>query len=433
MATRFHSSSDGPPPACRTVPNFPGALLRGIQARLGVSPNVALRVAALYGDIEWRAAGAPQLRYSASDYARRMGFHRHTVHTDFALLVAIGAVSVSYDQQHHPIVRLHGLTKALPPADAGIDEGDSPLSIPTPTPVDFIDTPLSFPSTSPCRSDRHPPVDALASPLSKPSTAIEKTSKTQKKEDRKKKRGKPARPSPEPDQTAEQPGSLQSPGGGRSRAKGSGAEPQEPIGSPEPQAAALLDRLLATFRDAAPHEWPAPERLTPSRGRRSRLLQALEHAGSAEALERRLRAALGAVPPWFRHTYPVRPDGSRRPAYQFFDLLLRASAAERECGVEAWHLFAWSEAGGGLSAQASSAIPSPETDLQRAQRLFAWDSGRWLSIGIEALALSSEEKQRLASLLEAQGQGIAGTAAHQFGSGSPALSLQEPQPAHGPP
>jgi len=415
------------------VPNFPGALLRGIQARLGVSPNVALRVAALYGDIEWRAAGAPQLHYSASDYARRMGFHRHTVHTDFALLVAIGAISVSYDQQHHPIVRLHGLTKALPPADAGIDEGDSPLSIPTPTPVDSIDTPLSLPSTSPCRSDQHPPVDALASPLSKPSTAIEKTSKTQEKEDRKKKRGKLASPSPEPDQAAEQPGSFQSPGVGRSRAKGSGAEPQGPAGPPEPQAAALLDRLLATFRDAAPHEWPAPERLTPSRGRRSRLLQALEHAGSAEALERRLRAALGAVPPWFRHTYPVRPDGSRRPAYQFFDLLLRASAAERDCGVEAWHLFAWSEAGGGLSAQAISANPSSETDLQRAQRLFAWDSGRWLSIGIEALALTGEEKQRLASLLEEQGQGIAGTAAHQFGSGNPALSLQEPQPAHGPP
>ena len=200
-----------------------------------------------------------------------------------------------------------------------------------------------------------------------------------------------------------------------------------------PGADALLDRLLDAFRAAAPQEWPAPERLTPSRERRTRLHQALEHAGSLDTLEARLRAALGAVPVWFRHTYPVRPDGSRRPAYQFFDLLLRASAAERDCGVEAWHLFAWSEAGGGPSEQFSSLSPSSETDLQRAQRLFAWDSGRWLSIGIEALALSSEEKQRLASLLEAQGQGIAGTAAHQFGSGSPALSLQEPQPAHGPP
>jgi len=362
-----------------------------------------------------------------------MGFHRHTVHTDFALLVAIGAMSVSYDQQHHPIVRLLGLTKALPPADADTDEGDSPLSIPTPTPVDSIDTPLSLPSTSPCRSDRHPPVDALASPLSKPSTAIEKTSKTQEKEDRKKKRGKPARPSPEPDQKAEQPGSLQSPGGGRSRAKGSGAKPQEPAGSPEPQAAALLDRLLAAFRDAAPPEWPAPERLTASRERRSRLLQAREHAGSGEALERRLRAALGAVPPWFRHTYPVRPDGSRRPAYQFFDLLLRASAAERDCGVEAWHLFAWSEGVLGHGAPPAKpgasgpvAIGAAESELQRARRLLAWDSGLWCAIGIEGVRLPHEEKQRLASLLEEQGFGTPGAAERQYGPLRQAHALQAP-------
>ena len=200
-----------------------------------------------------------------------------------------------------------------------------------------------------------------------------------------------------------------------------------------PGADALLDRLLDAFRAAAPPEWPAPERLTPSRERRTRLRQALEHAGSLDALEARLRAALGAVPIWFRHTYPVRPDGSRRPAYQFFDLLLRASAAERDCGVEAWHLFAWSETGGGLSAQVISANPSSETDLQRAQRLFAWDSGRWLSIGIEALALNSEEKQCLASLLEEQGQGIAGTAARQFGPPSPMEARQGQQPSHGPP
>ena len=30
-----------------------------------------MRIALLYGDIEWLAAGAAELRYSASDYARR--------------------------------------------------------------------------------------------------------------------------------------------------------------------------------------------------------------------------------------------------------------------------------------------------------------------------------------------------------------------------
>jgi len=196
-----------------------------------------------------------------------------------------------------------------------------------------------------------------------------------------------------------------------------------------PGADALLDRLLDAFRAAAPREWPAPERLTPSRERRSRLRQALEHAGSLDALEARLRAALGAVPVWFRHTYPVRPDGSRRPAYQFFDLLLRASAAERDCGVEAWHLFAWSEAGGGPPEHVNSASPIAETDLQRAQRLFAWDSSQWISIGIEAMALPSEEKQRLTSLLEAQGEGMAGTAARQFGPPSPTEPQPGPQPS----
>lgn len=173
----------------------------------------------------------------------------------------------------------------------------------------------------------------------------------------------------------------------------------------------LLDRLLDAFRAAAPPEWPAPERLTPSRERRTRLRQALEHAGSLDTLEARLRAALGAVPVWFRHTYPVRPDGSRRPAYQFFDLLLRASAAERDCGVEAWHLFAWSE-----GARLQSRPHASEPLLERAQRLLRWDSDHqmWSCRGAEALRLPLAERRQLAEQLEAEGLGVAGTAARQF-------------------
>jgi hypothetical protein len=219
-----------------------------------------------------------------------------------------------------------------------------------------------------------------------------------------------------------------------------------------PQAAALLDRLLATFRDAAPPEWPAPERLTASRERRSRLLQALEHAGSAEALERRLRAALGAVPTWFRHTYPVRPDGSRRPAYQFFDLLLRASAAERDCGVEAWHLFAWSEGvlgHGAPPATPGAGSPSPDhqaigggsstgperQDLEIARRWFSWGAGQWSIRDIRAFKVGAAEQRRLTGLLEAAGLGIPGTGALQFadpepddtsGEGNSALAQPEP-------
>lgn len=443
MATRFHSATSTTA-LPRTVPNLPGALVRRLSEQLAISPTVAMRVALLYGDIEWQAAGANELQYSARDYARRTGLHPHTVQADLRHLIAAGAIEASYTHTHAATLQLRGLA-----ADPAANDQPPGREIHPGTPPD-PHQPGRFIDPAPGRSFRPALVDETTKPWSTVSTTLEKPSKNQEKEDRKKKRSKLARSSGIQEQAEGQPGGVQSPEGRGSRAQGAGAQAKGSASPPEPGtqepaepnvmdptegpgADALLDRLLDAFRAAAPPEWPAPERLTPSRERRSRLRQALEHAGSLDTLEARLRAALGAVPVWFRHTYPVRPDGSRRPAYQFFDLLLRASAAERDCGVEAWHLFAWSEAGGGPSEQASSLSPRPETDLQRAQRLFAWDSGLWLSIGIEALALTSEEKQRLASLLEEQGQGIAGTAARQFGSGSPALSLQEPQLAHGPP
>ncbi|MFN9636731.1 MAG: hypothetical protein ACK55D_08470 [Synechococcaceae cyanobacterium] len=210
-------------------------------------------------------------------------------------------------------------------------------------------------------------------------------------------------------------------------AEGKAPEQAAPEPNQGPGGTALLDRLLAAFRETAPPEWPAPERLTASRERRSRLRQALEHAGSAEALEHRLRAALGAVPPWFRSTYPVRPDGSRRPAYQFFDLLLRASAAERDCGVEAWHLFAWSEgvrapaqdhlAGGGGSA--AGAAGSEQRDLELARRWFGWSAGQWSIHDIRAFQVGAAERRRLTGLLEASGLGIPGTGALQFAEPEP--------------
>jgi hypothetical protein len=424
----------------RTVPNLPGSLVRHLSRRLSVSPTVAIRLALLYGDIEWLAAGQSQLRYSASDYARRMGFHRNTVHADLQQLRSLGAIAISADRANTVTLQLLGLHTAIGNI-SDLADADS-----NPCPPQQQD---------PCLSQQQPLAATDSNPLLLRAATLEKTSKTQEKEDRKKKRGKLARPSPEPDQTAEQPGSLQSPGLGRSRAskaRGSGAEPQEPPGPPEPQAAALLDRLLAAFRDAAPPEWPAPERLTASRERRSRLRQALEHAGSAEALEARLRAALGAVPVWFRHTYPVRPDGSRRPAYQFFDLLLRASAAERDCGVEAWHLFAWSEGElghGATPATPGAGSPSPDhqaigggsstgterQDLEIARRWFSWGAGQWSIRDIRAFKVGAAEQRRLTGLLETAGLGIPGTGALQFAdpepddtSGEDNSALLQPEP-----
>ena len=198
-----------------------------------------------------------------------------------------------------------------------------------------------------------------------------------------------------------------------------------------------MAELLDTFRSAAPAEWPTPRSLTLTAGRRTRLQACLAHAGSRAALLKHLRQALAQVPPWFRSTYPVRPDGSRRPSHQFFDLLFRATAAERDGGPEAWHVFAWSEAGapdpgappvGSGSGQAASAgalNPGGESDLQRAQRLFGWGGSSWLLRDIEALQIPLAERRRLTALLESQGQGIAGAGASQFAEASEPMEPKE--------
>ena len=201
----------------------------------------------------------------------------------------------------------------------------------------------------------------------------------------------------------------------------------------------LLADLLDTFRSAAPAEWPRPGSLTLTPGRRSRLKGALAHAGSHQALQEHLRQALEHVPPWFRSTYPLRPDGSRRPSHQFFDLLFRASAAERDGGPEAWHVFAWSEAAersapvGAVAGPGNAVVEATgsESDAQRAQRLFGWGGSSWLMREIEALQLSLAERRRLTALLEHQGQGTPGAGALQFAD--PPDPPDPPEPVPSPP
>jgi hypothetical protein len=60
------------------------------------------------------------------------------------------------------------------------------------------------------------------------------------------------------------------------------------------------------------------------------------------------------------------------------------------------------------------AVGQPGDDLERARRLFLWDSGVWRGQGREALLLSQQQKRELALLLEASGEGIPGTAEQQF-------------------
>ena len=52
----------------RWAPNIPGTLIRALSQRLGVDGIAAMRIALLYGDIEWQAAPASELRYSARSF-----------------------------------------------------------------------------------------------------------------------------------------------------------------------------------------------------------------------------------------------------------------------------------------------------------------------------------------------------------------------------
>jgi hypothetical protein len=469
MPQSFPHRSAGPPAngsgkLCRRwAPNIPGSLTRSLSRALGVDAISAMRIALLYGDIEWQAGGAALLRYSGSDYARRQGLHRQTVHADIRRLQDIGAITVSYDRCRQAVLELHGLgcldgfladEHHLAPCSEEVSgHVDSAPSVARP-----------FRRHRPCLSHRHPccsrhqpPGDGIDPTLSIRPPTLEKGLKTLEK---RREEGNSQQPPHRIREAADQEPSGRSSkpvlsaqscapeltAGLRSHAeREQAAQPRAQKASQACSEAkanshdALLADLLDAFRSAAPVEWPTPTSLTLTPGRRSRLQACLAHAGSHQALVEQLRIALAHVPPWFRTTYPLRPDGSRRPSHQFFDLLFRASAAEREGGPEAWHVFAWSEAAAltptaapamsgsvqprAASCQAAAAGPATntgalisgaESDLHRAQRLFGWGGVSWLLRDIEALQIPLAERRRLTALLEIQGQGTAGAGALQF-------------------
>jgi hypothetical protein len=101
--------------------------------------------------------------------------------------------------------------------------------------------------------------------------------------------------------------------------------------------------------------------------------------------------------------------------------------------VEFWHVFCWGSQsqtasgtatytqrlnggiGGNTPEVGSGVAPgTQESDLTKANRLLFWNRDHWHGRGIEAAKLDRREKQRLAELLEAQGEGTPGTAAEQF-------------------
>jgi hypothetical protein len=175
----------------------------------------------------------------------------------------------------------------------------------------------------------------------------------------------------------------------------------------------LIRQFAAAYNEHRPPAWPA---YTP-RGTAlaARLQRALRHAGGSEPLWLQLAAALHGMPDFWRTTYPQGRSGPECAA-----VLFHADRGNAGLGPELWHVFTWAAGHGTRGATGAGEAQAAESELQRADRLLLWDGHRWRGQGEEALYLPPREKQRLAELLEAAGQGVAGTAAQQYGAAAEA-------------
>jgi hypothetical protein len=317
-------------------------------------PTRALRIAQLFGHLQLRSAGRSSVVVALSELAATWRFQPRQLRQDLALLQALGWLSAR-GTTRGTVISLSG------PDPAGGGDGDGQPA-------------HGFPEQAAPRSAKPEPAAQLVS-----------------------------------------------------AAQGT---PDTPVGSPPPPEAVpaakadesrdLLQRLAGLYNQHRPSTWPAYQ--PRGNGLGTKLRQALRQAGSADALADTLTAALQSMPPFWRTTYPQGRSGSECMAVLF--------STDRGCaglGVEFWHLFSWSQATLGCSAdsggewsdpdaseRAAMAAGHPGDELQRARRLFLWDSGVWRGQGREALLLSQQQKRELALLLEASGEGIPGTAAQQF-------------------
>lgn len=186
------------------------------------------------------------------------------------------------------------------------------------------------------------------------------------------------------------------------------AAPVEPLAATNPTPAAAADLITSfcdTYNAHKPQRWPS---YTPrGSGLGPRLRRAIQHAGGAEAFWPLLIQALTAMPEFWRCGYPQGRSGADCAA-----VLFSADRSNAGLGPELWHVFTWAALAGQGAAAAAEA--EPETDLQRADRLLLWDGHHWRGQGEEALYLPRSEKQRLAEVLEAAGQGVPGAAARQY-------------------
>lgn len=335
------------------------------QGQRPPGPTRALRVAQLYGHLQLRAAGRRSFSLPLCELAASWRLQPRQLRQDLALLQALGWLEArGTTRGTHITLHSPGPTASAPPAPA--PEAEQRLAAggdPDEPPV----------NPRPGRGDPH---------------------------------GTRARPS-----QARAPRSS-----GRASPRSDAAPTAD---------GALLDQLSGLYNQHRPPSWPAYQpRGTALLGR---IGQALRHAGGPDALAAALRAALTAMPSFWRSTYPQGRSGA-----ECFSALFQADRANAALGVEFWHLFHWSQsgAGGALPQESGSAVgaggrgvgaggpggePAEEAErLARARRLLVWDAGIWRAQGREALHLSQAEKRDLARLLEAHGIGIPGSAERQF-------------------
>jgi hypothetical protein len=356
-------------------------------------PTRALRIAQLFGHLQLRSAGRSSVVVALSELAATWRFQPRQLRQDLALLQALGWLSAR-GTTRGTVISLSG------PEPAGDGDGDGQPAHGFPEPA-----------------APHP---------ARPEPATPRT-------------GQPEQAAPrsaKPEPAAQFVSAAQ-------------ATPDTPVGSPPPPEAVpaakadesrdLLQRLAGLYNQHRPSTWPAYQ--PRGNGLGTKLRQALRQAGSADALADTLTAALQSMPPFWRTTYPQGRSGSECMAALF--------STDRGCaglGVEFWHLFSWSQATLGCSAvslgdwsdpdaseRAPMAAGHPGDELNRARRLFLWDSGVWRGQGREALMLSQQQKRELALLLEASGEGIPGTAAQQFLDPDPEPEPEpEPEPSEPP-
>jgi hypothetical protein len=348
--------------------------LRALAERLGRTPpgpTRGLRVAQLYGHLQLRANGRERFVLPLCELAASWRLQPRQLRQDLALLAQLGWLSAlgtthGTEITLHPVPTPQALQADLPPTSplvAAMAANGAPASgTETPRPA-ATDKPVA-------RANRGDSADPAA-----PATGVA-------------------------------PFDPGDPASGVERVDRADTE--------------LLARLAALYNQHRPSSWPAYH--PRGQGLRTKVRQALKQAGGPEELVATFIAALNAMPPFWRTTYPQGRSGAECMAVLF--------ATDRGCaglGVEFWHLFSWAQAGSATGAvaggSANSALggdgasvhPSqPEDPLQRARRLFLWDSGLWRGQGREALLLSPQEKLELTLLLEANGVGLAGTAARQF-------------------